>query len=74
MRKVKNGGDEMLVRYSVQETLIFSGEMDISEEEYENWKDKSDDLLGDFILDHVDREDPQHFSVDSVDEFEKVKK
>lgn len=62
----------MRVRYCVSETLTYSGEIEIDEETYNDWKDKDDDELGNLILDMIDRRDPQDWDVDSVDEFEPV--
>lgn len=60
----------MKVRYSVQETLTYSGTFELTEGEYNEMKDMDDDTLGELILDRVDRRDPSNWSVDSVDEFE----
>jgi hypothetical protein len=62
----------MRVRYCVSELLTYSGEIEIDEETYNDWKDKDDDELGNLILDMIDRRDPQDWDVDSVDEFEPV--
>ena len=62
----------MIVRYCVSETLTYSGEIDIDEDTYNDWKDKNDDELGNLILDMIDRDDPQQWDVDSVDEFDPV--
>lgn len=62
----------MKVTYCVRETLTYSGEIEIDEETYNDWKDKDEDTLGNLILDMIDRRDPQDWEVDSVDDFEPV--
>lgn len=62
----------MKVRYSVQETLTYSGIFEMDEEEYNEMNNMDDDTLGNLILDRVDRSNPSNWDVDGVDEFEKV--
>jgi hypothetical protein len=60
----------MKVNYCVRETLTFSGEVEIDCDDYNNWKNKEESVLGNLILDIVGRDNPTDCEVDSVDDFE----
>lgn len=59
----------MKVRYSFEETLTFSGELEMTEEMYNDLKDKTDEQLGEALSDMVDKSDPQDWYIDCVDDF-----
>jgi len=62
----------MKVKYSVQETLTFSGIMEISADDYAEIKEQDDDVLSDFLLDRVDRSNPSYCNNNGVDEFHPI--
>lgn len=62
----------MKVKYFVVEAMTYSGEMEIDEQTYNDWKDKSDEVLGSMILDIVGRNDPTDAEITDVLEFNPV--
>lgn len=64
------------IRYSITQRLRYYGTAEVSEDMYEAMKDAdssdSETILADLILDCIDKNDPQDWDIDSVDEFEKV--
>ena len=61
----------MKVRYSVELRLSYSGVLEMTEDEYNKMKKLDEDLLGEMLLDMVDRHDPNWY-VEVVDEFQPV--
>ena len=60
------------VRYSVEELVTYSGEIEIEQEDYDTMQEMGYNDLGEALLDFVDRKDPQNWYVFGVDEFEIV--
>ncbi|MFA5340267.1 MAG: hypothetical protein WC332_00680 [Clostridia bacterium] len=62
----------MKIKYSVREMLTFSGEIEMTKEEYDDLRKRDDDALGNIILDRIDRNDPSDWEIYAVDDFESV--
>ena len=64
----------LVAGYIVTDKILVTedNKIEIDEETYNDWKDKDEDALGDLILDMIDRNDPQDWEIDSVDDFEPV--
>ena len=60
------------VKYSVEELVTYSGEIEIEQEDYDTMQEMGYNDLGEALLDFVDRKDPQNWYVFGVDEFEIV--
>lgn len=62
----------MKIRYSVIQAITYDGILDIEVKEYNSLKDKNEETIGQFILDHINLKYPVNYQIESVDQFEPI--
>lgn len=62
----------MKVKISVSEKLTYTKIIEMTDEQYSYAQTLGNNDLGEFLLDFVDRFDPDYSSIEDIDEFDAV--